>query len=78
MNMPLRTNTDLEWAADEAALCAQDYLEWHREGTGRDELHQSLIRDRAHWAKVFNDAVLMNHFTEVFNSTAGSEINIFM
>jgi hypothetical protein len=63
--MPIISPTT--WPEDEANDAATLFIELMQQGETHDYLHQWIIRERNHWAKVFNDMLDMRRFQDAFN-----------
>ncbi len=63
-------------------MCTEMYQDMIDNGYPIDEIHQDIIKERAHWVKVFgaDDQGLedMRRFSEVFNSIIASQVNFYM
>lgn len=71
-----------DWPEEEGRIVGEHYLELLSEGESVDWIHQEIIKDRAHWVKVFGSdeqgIADMRKFRETVNSMIAEKINIFM
>lgn len=75
--MSLYSDAVENWAEDEASLSASMALSIFEE-EGQDYYHQWLIKERAHFVKIFNDDNMMNRFTKKFNELTSPTTNLYM
>ncbi len=85
--MKISTNTTdflgtYDWPQEEGRILGEYYLELISEGECVDYIHKQIMKDRAHWVKVFGTdeqgVADMTKFRETVNSMIAEKINIFM
>lgn len=85
----MKTNTQTtdfsgtyDWPEEEGRIAGEYYLELISNGESVDYIHQQIMKDRAHWVKVFGTdeqgTADMRKFRETVNSMIAEKINIFM